>query len=94
MLFYTLPVPEVVYVNSQQTTSGQFTIVQTQTSSTSFSMDNERSGDLLPQPNTAVPAESPYPVVYLQINTKQTQVQPPDNDNHMQYGQKDHEDKL
>ena len=56
--------------------------------------DSEGSNDQLLQPTPPAPVGSPH-LVYAQVNpVKQTQVQPPTNDDPVQYAQIEHQDKL
>ena len=59
----------------------------------SSSSDSGGSGDPLLPPSPSVPAGSQN-LVYAQLNVKQTQVQPPANDDLVQYAQIEHQDKL
>ena len=101
---YQPPVPEMVYVSSEQTTrrpaardpEHTATLMQTldstpSTLQTGSSTESGHSADLLLPPSHPVPARSPQ-LMYAQINMKQTQVQPPVNDDHVQYTQIEHQD--
>ena len=65
--------------------------VQTHSPTNSPSTVSERSDDLLLPPSPPAPARSPN---YVQLNVQQTQVPPPANDDHVQYAQIEHQDKM
>ena len=91
---YKPPVTKVVYAISQQTTSVQVPTVSavlTQSPTNSPSTVSERSDDLLLPPSPPAQARSPN---YAQLNVKQTQVPPLANDDHVQYAQIEHQDKM
>ena len=70
--------------------------IQTQTSYSPSSSPSTISGgsdDLLLPPSPPVPASKPN-LVYAQVNVQQTQVQPPSNDDHVQYAQLKQQDKM
>ena len=89
---------DLIYVNSEQSTGRQVasnsesTTVWTQSSDTPPSTDSEGSNDHLLQPSPPAPVGSPH-LVYAQLESvKQTQVQPPANDDPVQYAQIEHQD--
>ena len=92
---------ELVYANSELTTNTPVardpdnTVPRTQSESTttsSPSTDSEGSNYHLLQPTPPAPVESPH-LVYAQVDpVKQTQVQPPANDDPVQYAQIEHQD--
>ena len=92
---------DVVYVNSEQTTGrpvardSESTAVWRQSSDTATtpsSTDSAGSNDHLLQPTPPVPVGSPH-LMYAQLEAvKQTQVQPPANDDPVQYAQIEHQD--
>ena len=95
------PTADLVYVNSEQTRGRQVvsdsesTAVWTQSSDTSTtppSTDSEGSNDHLLQPSPPATVRSPH-LVYAQLESvKLTQVQPPANDDPVQYAQIEHQD--
>ena len=92
---------DLIYVNSEQTTGSRVardsesTAVWTQSSDTSTtppSTDSEGSDDHLLQPSPPASVGSPH-LVYTQLEAvTQTQVQPPANDDPVQYAQTEHQD--
>ena len=101
---YKPPVPEVVYVTSEQTTTRpatrdpEHTAIWMQTIDsapstlqTGSSTESGHSADLLLPPSHPAPARSPQ-LMYAQLNVKQTQVQPPANGDPVQYAQIEHQD--
>ena len=101
---YQPPVSEMVYVTTEQTTRRPVardpehtaTLMQTldstpSTLQTGSSTESGHSADLLLPPSHPAPARSPH-LVYAQLNVTQTQVQPPANDEHVQYAQIEHQD--
>ena len=93
---------ELVYANSELTTNTpvardpENTVPRTQssesTTTSSPSTDSEGSNYYLLQPTPPAPVESPH-LVYAQLDAvKQTQVQPPANDDLVQYAQIEHQD--
>ena len=94
-------VADLVYVNNEQTTGSRVardsesTAVWTQSSDTSTtppSTDSEGSNDHLLQPSPPASVGSPH-LVYAQLESvKLTQVQPPANDDPVQYAQIEHQD--
>ena len=92
---------DLVYDNSEQSTGrsvagdSESTTVWTQSSDTTTtppSTDSEGSNYYLLQPTPLAPVESPH-LVYAQVDpVKQTQVQPPANDDPVQYAQIEHQD--
>ena len=92
------PATDLVYVNSEQSTGRQVasdsksTSVWTQSSDTPPSTDSEGSNGHLLQPSPLSPVGSPH-LVYAQLQSvKLTQVQPPANDDPVQYAQIEHQD--
>ena len=89
---------ELVYANSELTTNTpvardpEIPRTQSSDSTTSPSTDSEVSNDRLLQPSPLAPVGSPH-LVYAQLDTlKQTRVQPPGNDDPVQYAQIEHQD--
>ena len=92
---------DLVYVNSEQQTTGrriardsqtESTSVWTQSSDTPPSTDSEGSNDHLLQPSPPAPVGSRH-LVYAQLEAvKLTQVQPPVTDDPVQYSQIEHQD--
>ena len=90
-----------MYVNSEQTTSTpvardpETTVPRTKSldfTTSSPSTDSEGSNDHLLQPSPLASVGSPH-LVYTQLEAvKQTQVQPPANDDPVQYAQIEHQD--
>ena len=98
---YQPPAAAADLVNSEQTTDSRVgrdsesTTVWTQSSDTSTtppSTDSEGSDDPLLQPSPPASVGSPH-LVYAQLEAvTQTQVQPPANDDPVQYAQIEHQD--
>ena len=101
---YKPPVPEVVYVTSEQTTTRQVardpehTAIWMQTIDsapstlrTGSSTESGHSADLLLPPSHLTLPRSPQ-LMYAQLNVKQIQVQPPANGDPVQYAQIEHQD--
>jgi len=100
--FYKPPVPAVVYVAREQTTSRQVARdpevpldlqpfdSAPSTLRTGSSTESGHSGDILLPPSPPAPVGSPH-LVYAQLDSvNQTQVPPPANDDHVQYAQIEH----
>ena len=92
----------MVYVTSEQTTSRPVArdpehtaiLMQTldsapSTLQTGSSTESGHSSDLLLPPSCPAPVGGSH-LVYAQLNVKQTQVQPPASDDHVQYAQIEH----
>ena len=80
---YKPPVPEVIYVTSQQNTNISI--------ATSISTDGGGSDDQLIPHNPPTPVGNPR-LVYAQLNIKQTEVHPPTNDEPVHYAQIEYQD--
>ena len=98
----------MVYVTTEQTTNRQVardpehtailmhtfdSTPEVHTSYSPTSSVSERSDDLLLPPSPPVPASRPN-LVYEQVDVQQTQVPPPAHDDHVQYAQLKHQDKM
>ena len=88
------PVTEAVYVAPGKPKISDSAKTSQSSLHTTDSEGPDHSGDLLLQSSPLSPVGSPH-LVYAQLGSvKQTQVQPPANDDPVQYAQIEHQDKL